>query len=187
MYELYDGVNPADKQISSDLSFNLSTAIAEMGILVRDYLGVTLNDQLALGSTENAFKEWRINLEELGLFVFKDAFKADEFSGFCLYDEKFPIIYVNNSKSFARQIFTLFHELAHILFKTGGVDTHIEDYIDHLQGDNKQIEIVCNRFAGEFLVPSSDFVNRAMSYDVNESYICELSDLYNVSREVPRS
>ncbi len=33
----------------------------------------------------------------------------------------------------------------------------IEDYIDFLKGDERKIEILCNRFAGQFLVPNSDF------------------------------
>lgn len=184
VYELYDGVNPAEKQITKELSFDLSTSVADMGKQVREYLSVTLEEQSSFGNSEKAFKEWRKILEDLGVFVFKDAFKEDEFSGFCLYDNKFPIIYVNNSKSFNRQIFTLFHELAHLLFKTGGVDTHIDDYIDYIQGDDKQIEIICNSFAGEFLVPSGHFYNVADALPVDEESLSLLANNYNVSREV---
>lgn len=184
VYELYDGVNPAERQITKDLTFDLSTSISEMGKQVREYLSVTLEEQSSFGNSEQAFKEWRKILEELGVFVFKDAFTEDDFSGFCLYDDKFPIIYVNNSKSFNRQIFTLFHELAHLLFKTGGIDTHIDDYIDYLHGDDKQIEIICNRFAGEFLVPTEIFIKETNGITVNEESISLLANNYNVSREV---
>jgi Zn-dependent peptidase ImmA (M78 family) len=184
VYELYDGVNPAEKQITKELSFELSTSVSDMGKQVREYLSITLEEQSSFGNSEKAFKEWRKILEDLGVFVFKDAFKEDEFSGFCLYDDKFPIIYVNNSKSFNRQIFTLFHELAHLLFKTGGVDTHIDDYIDYLQGEDKQIEIICNSFAGEFLVPSDHFYNVADALPVDEESLSLLANNYNVSREV---
>src|SRR5690606_34617696 len=117
--------------------------------------------QNSFGNHENAFKEWRKILERLGVFIFKDAFQSDEFSGFCLYDDKFPVIYVNNSKPFTRQIFTLFHELAHLLFRTGGIDTNIENYLGYIDGDDKRIEIICNSFAGEFLVPSEHFIKKA--------------------------
>jgi len=184
LYELYDNTNPADKKIIKDLSFDLSISIPEMAKQVRDYLAITLDDQASFGNPENAFKQWRKILEESGVFTFKDAFKEDSFSGFCLYDEKFPVIYVNNSKSFTRQIFTLFHELAHILFKTGGIDTRIEDYINYLDGDDQRIEIICNHFSGEFLVPSENFNSKTSNIEVNDDSICLLANTYNVSREV---
>jgi Zn-dependent peptidase ImmA (M78 family) len=32
-------------------------------------------------------------------FVFKDTFRLEGYSGFSLYDDPFPIIYVNNSST----------------------------------------------------------------------------------------
>lgn len=184
LYELFDGVNSSEKRIAKDLSFDFDVSMEEMGKQVRNYLSVSLEDQASFGSSEDAFKKWREILEESGLFIFKDAFKADDFSGFCLYDKNFPVIYVNNSKSFNRQIFTLFHELAHILFKTGGVDTHIDDYIDYLQGDDHKVEVICNKFAGEFLVPTNSFNDKTAGLVINEDNISLLAKNYKVSREV---
>lgn len=184
LHEIYDNTNPESKQITQDLSFELNDSIVKMGEIVREYLSITVEEQKSFGSPENAFKEWRKRLEKFGIFIFKDAFQVNDFSGFCLYDEKFPVIYVNNSKPHTRQIFTLFHELAHILFKTGGVDTHIEDYIEYLEGEDQQIEIICNKFAGEFLVPKKDFDQKIVGVDINEENISLLANFYNVSREV---
>ena len=97
---------------------------------------------------------------------------------------KFPLIYINNSKSDTRQIFTLFHELAHILFKTGGVDTRLADYIKYLEGDDRKIEIICNRFAGQFLVPDLDFNIQITGVTVNDASLQGFADRYKVSREV---
>jgi len=44
--------------------------------------------------------------------------------------------------------------LAHLLFRTGGVDLRHDDFIRRMSGNNKHIEVFCNKFAGEFLVPS---------------------------------
>lgn len=182
--ELYEGVNPSDKQIIRDLSFKPQDSASTIAATVRKYLSVDLNRQFKLKSSEDAFKFWREVLEENGIFVFKDAFKEDSFSGFCLYDDRFPVIYVNNSKYFTRQSFTLFHELAHLLFKTGGIYIGQDEYIDHLAGDNRLIEILCNRFAGEFLVPTLDFQKRIHGHSADESTIQNLADTYHVSREV---
>lgn len=151
---------------------------------IREFLGISLDRQMSWKDTDEAFKNWREQLEENGVFVFKDAFKDEGFSGFCLYDEEFPLIYINNSKPDTRQIFTLFHELAHILFKTGGVDTRLDDYINYLEGNDRKIEIICNRFAGSFLVPDLDFEKQITGITINDATLQELADQYKVSREV---
>lgn len=55
----------------------------------------------------------------------------------------------------SRQIFTIFHELAHLLYRTGGIDVRSETFFRQLKGDYSRIEVKCNRFAGEFLLPES--------------------------------
>lgn len=182
--ELYDGVNPAEHQIVRDLKFTPNVSISGMVTTVRKYLNVELSHQLQWKSAEEAFKAWRKAFEESGLFVFKEAFKDDSYSGFCLYDERFPLIYINNSKPDTRQIFTLFHELSHLLLGTGGVDTPIEDYIEFLQGDNKRIEVLCNSFTGAFIVPDDDFDRQIASLSINDTTTGNLANRYCVSREV---
>ncbi len=182
--ELYDNANPASRHIVQDLSFDPGVSAEKMAATVRDYLGIDLASQMRWRNSEEALKVWRDALEEHGVFVFKDAFKVDSFSGFCLYDEQFPIVYVNNSKPKNRQIFTLFHELAHLLFRTGGIDTPLDDYLDHLEGDSRRIEVLCNRFTGEFLVPGRDFEQRIRGITINDESIQELAETYHVSREV---
>lgn len=182
--ELYDNVNPASEQIVRELSFEPGDSSEEMAAVVRRYLGKDLAEQKQWSNSEEAFNAWRDALEEHGLFIFKDAFRVEAFSGFCLYDEQFPIIYVNNSKPEPRQIFTLFHELAHLLFRTGGVDTQLEDYLDYLKGDSRRIEVLCNRFTGEFLVPGDDFAQRIKGLVIEDTSIQNLADIYHVSREV---
>jgi len=182
--ELYDGVNPAKQQIVHDLEITPDIAVHGMASTVRKYLKVDLSVQMKWKCPDEAFNAWRRVFEDCGVFVFKEAFKDDLFSGFCLYDNRFPVIYVNNSKPMTRQIFTLFHELSHLLLGTGGIDAPIEDYIDYLQGDDKQIEILCNSFAGALLVPDLDFDKRIFGLVINDTMIEDLSDLYCVSREV---
>ena len=182
--ELYGKVNPTPRQIIRNLKFQPNVSLTEMARKVRDFLNISLDDQFDWKNLDEAFKAWRNVLYENGIFVFKEAFKSDAFSGFCLYGEQYPIIYVNNSKSESRQIFTLFHELSHLLFGTGGVDTRLEDYIHFLEGEEKAIEVLCNRFGGEFLVPDYDFNERIMRIDVNDYSIQQLANRYCVSREV---
>ena len=182
--ELFDYVNPAKKKIYIDFEIKSSDSVSNVAIEVRNYLGISLNEQYALKSTEDALKYWRNLLEEHGVFIFKDAFKDDELSGFCLYDDVFPIIYINNSQAKIRQIFTLFHELAHLLFRTGGIDLNHDDFIQSMSGSNKQIEIFCNQFAGEFLVPFEDVQKHLRNTSIDDNLLSGLAKKYSVSREV---
>ena len=184
LVELYDGSNPAERQIVKDIDLDSDISAAEMSQRVRDYLSVDLDAQINLKDSEQAMKFWREVLEDFGVSVFKDAFKDNTVSGFCLYDDEFPLIYVNNSTSFNRQIFTLFHELAHLLFETGGVDIDREGRLDSFEIDDRLIEILCNEFAAEFLVPSDDFDARIHGMSIGDQEIFDLADRYHVSQEV---
>ncbi len=182
--ELYEDINPSEQKIINDIRIQIDTPVTDIASQVREYLSVDLNQQFSFQDSEQAFKIWRENLEGKGVFIFKDAFKEDSYSGFCLYDQVFPVIYVNNSKPFTRQTFTLFHELAHLLFQTGGVDTNLDRYINYLSNDERRIEILCNEFAGEFLVPTNDFLNRSAGIDVDEESLLQFANTYKVSKEV---
>jgi Zn-dependent peptidase ImmA (M78 family) len=182
--ELTGNKNPADRLIIKDLKLSAADNIPDAAEKIRAYLGVTLEAQQNYKTDDDALKAWRDVLHSVGIFVFKDAFKNDDYSGFCLYDETFPIIYVNNSSSKTRQIFTLFHELAHLLFQTSGIDTLSGDYIANLSGDAKDIEVFCNSFAAEFLLPEKAFAEAMKGRDADEQTATELAARFHVSREV---
>jgi Zn-dependent peptidase ImmA (M78 family)/DNA-binding XRE family transcriptional regulator len=184
LYELTDGHNPTPKCIFRDLKFSVSDNISQNASDVREYLQIPLDDQLAWKDPRQALNKWREATENVGIFVFKRALKQKEISGFCLMDEEFPIIYLNNSSTQTRQIFSLFHELAHILLRENGVTKSDITYVKSLTGQYKTIETFCNAFAAEFLVPSGDF-SRFQQFDFhNDSEVGELAYIYKVSREV---
>ncbi|MVT55736.1 ImmA/IrrE family metallo-endopeptidase [Bradyrhizobium yuanmingense] len=183
LVELTGGKNPARRMIINDLKFAADADVAKAAAQVREYLGVSIETQQSWDDDETALKAWRQALQEVGIFVFKDAFKVEEFSGFCLYDDSFPLIYVNNSAAKTRQIFTLFHELAHLLFKTSGIDTLDGGYIEKLHGDPKKIEVFCNSFAAEFLFPTTAFEKEMLGQDPTEVIAERLAARYHISRE----
>lgn len=183
--ELHEGALAAGRHLLRDLRIEAGTSAADMAKRVREYLSISIETQAEWKNANEAFKGWRDAVESCGVFVFKEAFKDEAVSGFCLFDERFPVIYINNSKPDTRQTFTLFHELAHLLSRTGGIDKPIESYIRHLKGQDRKIEILCNQFAAAFLVPDFDFDRRLKQIpSVREQNIEELSRRYHVSREV---
>jgi Zn-dependent peptidase ImmA (M78 family)/transcriptional regulator with XRE-family HTH domain len=176
--------SPPERMIHHDISPQGSSLEVLSG-KVRKYLGISYKQQFAFRSNDQAFKAWRHALEEAGVFAFKDSFKDRYLSGFCLIHDQFPIIMVNNSNSFTRQIFTLMHELGHILYGVNGVTDIDESYIEYLERDEKHIEIQCNRFAAEVLVPGIKFeADIPFFEEEGEEAISDLAYKYSVSREV---
>jgi Zn-dependent peptidase ImmA (M78 family) len=183
LYELTQGRNPAERLITRDVEFTARMSVDTMAARVRSYLGVSLDQQIAWSGADAALKEWRDALYRVGVFVFKDAFREESFSGFSLYDDVFPIIYVNNSAAKTRQIFTLFHELAHLLFHTSGIDPLDDQYVERLPERPQHIEVLCNRFAAQFLVPENAFAAAFAGQRATERTAESLADRFHVSRE----
>jgi hypothetical protein len=77
--ELTRGRNPASRVITKDLRFSSDANLAEAANQLRSYLGVTIETQQSWPDDETALKEWRQALQSVGVYIFKDAFKADEF------------------------------------------------------------------------------------------------------------
>lgn len=188
LQEINNGINPSTKKIFQDISVSSSDDLRILAEQIRNYLNVTLEEQLTWNDRETALKKWRSAVEEAGIFIFKRSFKQREISGFCLIDIEFPIIYLNNSTEKSRQIFTIFHELAHILLQTNGITKSDDRYINSLQGANKSIEIFCNKFAAEFLLPNHVFSEiireTVVNVNDNDKIISKISSDYKVSREV---
>jgi len=184
LYELTGGVNPVSNPIFREIRLQPASDPAASAARVRRSLGITLTEQRKFRRAEDALKAWRDSVESRGIFVFKESFENDAVSGFCLYDPDFPIIYINNSTAKTRQIFTLFHELAHILLQTNGVTKLDDSYIRALRGESRTIEIFCNRFAGELLVPAATLRPLLEKGPLEDSTWGELADMFTVSREV---
>lgn len=93
--------------------------------------------------------------ENKGILVLKNSIlfnnthiKLDpmEFRGFVLVDKIAPLIFINAADSIKAQIFTLFHELAHIWIGESGIsDVDLEN--------QNHIERLCNQVAAEILMP----------------------------------
>ena len=181
LMELNMSVNPVEMKIFRDLHPQINDSVTELAQQARSYLGISVETQAGWSSMKEALENWREQIEEKGIFVFKDAFRDDSVDGFCLIHEQFPVIYLNNSRSAVRQIFSLFHELAHILLGENGITRGINPV-------GEQIEVFCNQFAAEFLVPSGDLETRLnfpiYDDDAIDSAIEELAGYYKVSRPV---
>ncbi|OGB01010.1 MAG: DNA-binding protein [Burkholderiales bacterium RIFCSPHIGHO2_12_FULL_61_11] len=186
--ELFEGRNPSGRHISQEIPLDLRESVEVQARAVRKTLGISLDDQLGWKSDDLALKRWREALEALGVFVFKAPFKQKDISGFCLLDADFPLIYLNNSATKTRQIFSLLHELAHLLLNINGISKFESSYINRLPATERRIEQFCNKIAAEILIPSDDFAQQIAGFPSNaesvQDYLyANLASRYGASRE----
>lgn len=183
--ELTEGVNPAPKPITRNLRFSLNDSVDLIAKEVRTFLGVSIAEQSSWGGVDKALEAWReVFAERAGVYVFKDAFHAPNYYGFCLYDDEFPIIYVNNSSAKSRQIFTMFHELGHLLFHTSGIDILDDSSIVGKGNAGHAIEVICNQLAASVLVPKTAFDDILRKVGVGREEASKIAIYFGVSREV---
>lgn len=183
--ELNDGINPTQRLITRDLKFTPDSSLDEIAVVVRDYLGVTIEEQASWKNVDEALDAWReVFATRAGVYAFKDAFQAPNYFGFCLYDDEFPVIYINNSSTKSRQIFTLFHELGHVLFHTSGIDILDDSFLNHLDDAERKIEIICNGLAARVLVPDDVLDKMLQELKVSREAAEQIAKSLNVSREV---
>lgn len=182
--ELNDGKNESSKKIFKDFKLSPTTNSVIVATQIREYLQISLEKQTKYKKINDALRAWRDVIQEAGIYIFRRPMKQLDISGFCLSDREFPVIYLNSSTSYGRQIFTIFHELAHILLNTNGLTKRDDQYIDLLRGDAKGIEIFCNKFAADFLVPNDEFLQRVKKSGSLNDNVSGLAEIFNVSRQV---
>lgn len=100
---------------------------------------------------KDVLEEKNIIIQQSGVSQNKtqNTINLEECRGYAIYDEYCPLIFINSKDTSENgKIFTLLHELAHILLKHSGVSSY--DF-------NKNEEYQCNHIAGEILMPSEEF------------------------------
>jgi len=150
----------------------------------RDFINLPIEEQKKWASL-NAFDNFKNHIEKIGIYIFQFQMPFDEARAFSLTDDV-PIIALNTDDAKNGRIFSLFHEVCHILFNIGGVfrDKETNDLI----GEYKAIEDFCNQFAASFLIPDKlfkidiDYGNQKMQ-EWSEKDLIDLSKVYNVSKE----
>lgn len=187
--ELFDGKTPVNNPIWLALHLSQERSLAVQAQKIRQFLNISIEKQSAWSTDDNALENWRKTIEDAGIFVFKNSFKQKEISGFCIAHTNFPIIYLNNSTTKTRQIFSLLHELAHLLLNLNGLSKFDLSYIENLNEREKTTEIFCNAIAAEVLIPSDDFAQQISGQardaeNQDDEYFSKLANRYGVSREV---
>lgn len=178
-YEVFK-FNPSPNPIFRELKLKDISEPFKTAMKIREILGINYKIQSAFNDKYKAFNYYRGKLEEAGVFSFQLQLEGDR--AFCILDNEFPLIIVNSSDSVYSKIFSLFHELTHILLETDDVFKEVEpDYYS-----NDPIEMFCNKVASEILVPTDEFIKMFSNFGINQikAEIKEIASNYCVSNEV---
>lgn len=102
---------------------------------------------------------------------------VEEFRGFVLVDRVAPLIFINGADAKSAQVFTLIHEVAHLIIGSSAI---VE--ASPLNTSTEDVEELCNKAAVEFLCPEKLYLTL---WNENEyEPIVELSRKLKVSRVV---
>ncbi len=180
--DLFNGKNPVTNPIFKKYS-NIQLGSNNVADSIRKDLKINRQIQSSFKDTTEAFKYYREQIENAGIFVFQQTLKK-YCRGYSLYDEEFPIIVINSSEiSDTGKNFTLFHELSHLLLNMGGLTN------DYTYQSNNHEEIFCNKLASNILVDTDELLDDNLirsndSIEWSDKILKQLAHDFKVSQEV---
>jgi len=120
--------------------------------IVRTRLGIPPDRQLNWESPAEAFDAWRGAFEEAGIAVFAYSMGSNSCRGFSLSDDLVPLVAVNTAWNTQARIYTLFHELGHLVTGTSAMCANPRKR--RLTGESiDPVERWCEEFAAAALLP----------------------------------
>jgi Zn-dependent peptidase ImmA (M78 family)/transcriptional regulator with XRE-family HTH domain len=135
-----------------DLLGSVSTADSPTGVAsnARALVGIDVSTQMSWKDASYALNSWIFAMESVGVLVFQAlGVDVNEMRGLSLHDPVAPVILLNTADAVTARVFSLFHELGHLLLGAAGLCN-----LDTTARTSCAEEIFCNAFAGEFLVPA---------------------------------
>jgi len=157
---------------------------------VRESLGISLDEQLSWEKDTSAMDRWKKSVESQGILVFQMSMPLEETRAFSFTDGGLPVIVINTRDALRARIFSLFHELGHILLNEGGICDPSKLGGEESSKKDKSIEAFCNFFAGAILIPRESLlshrlvVGKTPSYKWPERTLGTISNDFKVSKEV---
>ena len=157
---------------------------------IRESLGISLAEQLSWEKDTDAMDMWKKSVERLDILVFQMSMPLEEARAFSFTDGGLPVIVINTKDALKARIFSLFHELGHILLNEGGICDPSKFGGEESTKKGKSIEAFCNFFAGAILIPRDSLLchrlveGKTPTYNWPERTLGAISNDFRVSKEV---
>lgn len=160
---------------------------------VRERLGISVQQQARWNAHDAVFRGWRDALEAAGVLVSvlggaHHQVPLSEVRGFAIAERPFPMIVVNGQDRGYGRVFTLMHELGHVLLGESVFEDDLEPGT-FLPLANRATETFCNRIAAAVLMPREALLAEAAvapkraNAVYSDAEIAALATRYGVSRE----
>ncbi len=183
LYEQLDTDAPQFK-----LKGTVNQSLEKLAEKIIQYLGINHNEVADIKLGYDALNYWKKLLESKGILVFQTSgVPLHIMRGACVAKDVLPVIIINSNDTQNGRIFSLFHELVHIVLQEDGISNF--RYNDRKLYD--QIEVYCNQTAAEVLVPAHTLLESLVvrSHNSHEAQwtadeLRKLSLRFCVSREV---
>lgn len=175
--------------VAFELKSTMRESTATIAARAREALGFSVSDQFGWRDEYVALRNWKNRVEELGILVFQvSGIPSTEMRGFSISEMILPIIAINRGETPRARMFSIMHELAHLMVRKSGVCDFNED--EELPPEDRKIEVFCNAVAAEILAPAKTFLaqpefahreKRPQEWD--QETIRQLAKRFHVSRE----
>ena len=168
------------------LHLSESNSAEEIATAIRKLLGLTPVIQKKFRKPEKALAYCINALECLDVLVFQAA-KIDpsEMRGLSLGYSEMPIIVLNRKDEYSARLFSLIHELAHLVLNNAGICNEIGSE----SASKNRVELLCNNIAGKVLAPIDEIkkhpaLESIVKYGFDDTYINAIARDFAVSKEV---
>lgn len=187
-YEAAAAVLEAAAELFPDQTYEVPSAritrdtpAAESAGLIRAFLDVTLEEQLAAKDEFAALRLWIAALHRRGVYVAQRRLRDKTVRAFSKGDGGQAVIVVDTGDTPYARIFSALHEYCHVMLRTTGIC----DLDEH-----RDVERYCNEVAAAVLLPS-DLLDRELagigfgvSPEVDDDRLIRLSHHLRVSQAV---
>lgn len=158
--------------------FNLSAKLDDDPKTIANKIRTILKlNELKTFNRPNEALEYSIEqCEKIGVVIFQLSLIQDNVRGFAITDDVVPIIGIKRGGETPQsKLFSLFHELGHIILNEGGI-------CDLSDKSTIVIEKWCNAFSAELIIPNEEFLNNELvvKYKEENNKIWSLKDLIQV-------
>ena len=184
MIELYQETEL--EPLSFTLNLSLDSTEETLAIQLRKILSLNDDNQIKFRKPEVALSYCIAKLEEQDFLVFQATkIQPEEMRGLSVAYDTFPIIALNRKDEPSARLFTLLHELIHIVTRTSGICNDMSQDKSNIG----QTELFCNKIAGLALVPTellfrNKHIRSIQKYGLDDTYISAIARDFAVSREV---